>query len=101
MILIIFSPTTRHRVVLPAKSASAGRIAAFRRIFGLYSLNDPLKDVPQETVSVVTIDSLGLPRLDFLKIDVEGMEIAVLRGARDMIARFVPRCWIEYWKVGI
>ena len=35
-----------------------------------------------EEVPVITIDSLNLLRCDFLKIDVEGMELAVLRGAR-------------------
>jgi hypothetical protein len=43
---------------------------------------------------MVTLDELcaeqGLERLDFLKIDVEGFEPQVLRGARDSIARFRP-----------
>ncbi|WP_321790786.1 FkbM family methyltransferase [Burkholderia pyrrocinia] len=49
---------------------------------------------------VVTLDSLGLPRLDFLKLDIEGMEIDALRGARRLIETHLPWCWIEYWKVG-
>jgi hypothetical protein len=43
---------------------------------------------------------MGLPRLDFLKIDVEGMEMEVLAGAKGMIARHRPWCWVEYWMVG-
>jgi len=35
-----------------------------------------------EEVDVVTIDSLGLPRLRILKIDVEGMEWEAVTGAR-------------------
>ncbi|MBN3769886.1 FkbM family methyltransferase [Burkholderia sp. Se-20378] len=49
---------------------------------------------------VVTLDSLGLPRLDFLKLDIEGMEIDALRGARRLIETHLPWCWVEYWKVG-
>lgn len=40
-----------------------------------------------ETVPLATIDSFELPRCDFIKIDVEGMEEAVLRGAASTIAR--------------
>ena len=53
-----------------------------------------------EHIRIVAIDSLGLPKLDLLKIDVEGMELDVLAGARGAIARFRPWCWIEDWKVG-
>jgi FkbM family methyltransferase len=68
------------------------------RDFGLFSLTD--QSIPGvETIDVVTIDSLGLPRLDLLKIDVEGMEIEVLQGARRTVERFRPCVWVEYWKV--
>lgn len=68
--------------------------------FGLFSLVDQT-NTGTEQVPVVTIDSLSLPRLDFLKIDVEGMEIEVLRGARRSIERSLPWCWVEYWKVDV
>lgn len=42
-----------------------------------------------------TIDSLALPRLDFLKIDIEGMEMEALAGAMDTIRRFRPQMMIE------
>jgi FkbM family methyltransferase len=48
-----------------------------------------------EQVNVVTLDGLGLTRCDFLKVDVEGMEHAVLRGAAGTIARFRPFLYIE------
>ena len=45
-------------------------------------------------VPVRTLDSLvaelGLERVDFIKVDVEGMEPEVLRGARETIRRFRP-----------
>jgi FkbM family methyltransferase len=48
-----------------------------------------------ETVPLATIDSLGLQRCDFMKIDVEGMELEVLQGARTTVERFRPRLYIE------
>jgi FkbM family methyltransferase len=67
--------------------------------FGALSLVDQDGIAEHEDVEIVAIDDLGLPRLDFLKIDVEGMEIDVLKGARIMIADHLPWGWIEYWKV--
>jgi FkbM family methyltransferase len=68
--------------------------------FGMLSLvgNDPA--VASETIQMVAIDELGLARLDFLKIDVEGMEIDVLEGAAARIRADLPWCWVEYWKIG-
>jgi len=51
-----------------------------------------------KTVAVAAIDSLGLDRLDFMKIDVEGMELEVLHGAREAIAKFHPQMMIEVIK---
>ena len=48
-----------------------------------------------ESVPVVTLDSLELRRCDFLKVDVEGMEQAVLQGARQTIARLQPVLYVE------
>lgn len=44
---------------------------------------------------VVTIDSLKLDRCDFIKIDVEGYELEILKGAQDTIKRFKPKMLIE------
>ena len=54
-----------------------------------------LGDEGTETVNIVTLDSLGLDRLDFVKVDVEGMEEAVIRGATKTLKRFRPRLYIE------
>jgi FkbM family methyltransferase len=51
-------------------------------------------------VEVFTLDELALPRLDFLKMDVEGMELEVMRGAAGLITQHKPWCWVEYWKLG-
>jgi FkbM family methyltransferase len=48
-----------------------------------------------EKVPVVTIDGLNLQRCDFIKVDVEGMEIDVLKGASRTIGRFKPHLYVE------
>ncbi len=52
------------------------------------------------TVPVTSLDRLvtahALPRLDFVKIDVEGFETEVLDGAAAAIARFRPVFFIEF-----
>jgi FkbM family methyltransferase len=50
------------------------------------------------TVPMVSIDSLKLERLDFLKLDVEGMEMDVLKGAAETIRRCKPMMLIEFIK---
>ncbi len=49
-------------------------------------------------VPVVNLDSLDLPRLDLLKLDVEGMELEMLRGALGVLGRCRPILIIEVIK---
>lgn len=42
-----------------------------------------------------TLDGLQLPRVDFIKLDVEGYELMVLDGGMDTIKRCRPIMWIE------
>jgi len=53
---------------------------------------------PRAGFPVSTIDKriLSLEQVDWIKIDVEGAEIEVLRGARDSIAKFRPKIMIEH-----
>jgi FkbM family methyltransferase len=44
---------------------------------------------------MATIDSFDLPRCDFLKIDVEGMELEVIKGAKRTIEKFHPIIYAE------
>ncbi len=50
-------------------------------------------------IEITTIDSFvanrGLERIDLIKIDVEGYESEVLKGARETIGRFCPKLFIE------
>jgi FkbM family methyltransferase len=48
-----------------------------------------------EKVEVVRIDDLGLRGCRLLKVDVEGMELSVLKGAREMILRSKPAMYVE------
>lgn len=48
-----------------------------------------------ELVPVATLDRLRLARLDFLKVDVEGMECEVVRGARETITEHRPVLYVE------
>lgn len=49
-------------------------------------------------VPTITIDSLCLSRLDLMKIDVEGMEEDVIRGAKETILRHKPLIFAEWIK---
>ena len=65
--------------------------------FGSISLQSWIKEglgqnVPTE---MTTIDALDLTACDFIKIDVEGAEAAVIRGARNTLAKHRPFLSIE------
>ena len=45
-----------------------------------------------QPVPVISLDALHLPACDLLKIDVEGMEAEVIRGADQVLRSFRPLC---------
>lgn len=49
-----------------------------------------------DNYEVMKLDSLALPRLDFLKVDAEEMEPEVLRGAQKLLGEFKPLIFVEY-----
>jgi FkbM family methyltransferase len=53
------------------------------------------QDARGEPVPVITLDSLELPACHFLKADVEGMELSVLRGAEQTLRRHRPLLYVE------
>jgi FkbM family methyltransferase len=70
--------------------------------FGLSHLGDPQARwsvVAQELVGLTTLDAvaaaLGLARLDLVKADVEGWELALLRGGEQTLRRFHPILVVE------
>lgn len=63
---------------------------------GLASIKEgPIEE--SEVVATITLDSLKLPRVDFIKIDVEGHEAATLRGAAALIEQYHPNIFLESW----
>jgi FkbM family methyltransferase len=60
-------------------------------------IGQPIDYSPEGTVDVrtLTIDGFNLPRVDFIKIDVEGMEMEALEGAAQTIGRSQPIMLIE------
>lgn len=60
-------------------------------------------DYADNTVLIrkMTLDELNLPRVDFIKIDIEGMEMEALSGARETIGRYHPVLLIEKIKTDI
>ena len=76
-----------------ALSDRDGEAELFRSsVSGWHSLLPGLEHRDRDviTVPVARLDSFALDRLDMIKIDVEGAEVAVLEGARDSIARHRP-----------
>ena len=86
------------RVIEAAASDGAGTAqlalpGGGRGAEGVASVEYPGKDsIP---VRRVTIDSLGLADVRFIKMDVEGHEMAVLRGAEQTIKRCFPLLLLE------
>lgn len=80
-----FYGTTRHR----------GNGSLIER---LDQLGDNSAEVRTFDVEVTTIDALVVPRVDVLKVDAEGAEPFVFRGARETIERSVQMTAIvEFW----
>lgn len=63
--------------------------------FGGLSLEGDHSKVPHYDVPLMKIDDLNLIRLNFIKIDVEGMEQDVLLGGRDTIQKCKPIIYAE------
>jgi FkbM family methyltransferase len=51
-----------------------------------------------QEIRCLKLDSIALPRVDLVKIDVEGMELEVLAGARQLIGMHRPILQVEWLK---
>lgn len=58
-------------------------------------IGQPVDALESARVRQVTVDSMRVPRIDLIKIDVEGMEPEVLAGATETIARDHPMMIVE------
>jgi len=54
----------------------------------------PVVEVPLDTIDTL-VRELKLPRVDFIKMDIEGAEPKAIAGARETLARFQPRLAIS------
>lgn len=73
--------------------------------FGGLSLISDNKDLgqpitEQTTVPGMTIDGFGFERVDFIKLDIEGMELMALEGAKETIEACHPVLMVEHIHVG-
>jgi FkbM family methyltransferase len=120
--VIAVEPSTRERVnlnrniarnglvnvtVIPAALGAACGMADLHLAQGVHSghntlgrfANDGVKAESVERVTVRTLDEvageIGLDRIDFMKIDVEGAEAAVIIGARRVIEATQPLILLE------
>lgn len=95
-----------HVLHVHAKHAAAGREIGQINVplldfgapqnFGALALRDAFpEDAPTEPVPVIPVDALQLQRLDFVKVDVEGMELDVLHGAEQTIDAHRPVLSVE------
>ncbi len=81
-----------------AAGAAPGRVTvpvldpATRQNFGALRLGNQGRGEP---VDVVHLDDLSLGRCNLIKIDVEGAEVDVLAGARNLIAAHRPALFVE------
>ena len=57
-----------------------------------------LVDGQRIEIDTVTIDSLKLNDVGFIKVDVEGVELDVLVGAADTILEYKPTCMVEVYE---
>jgi FkbM family methyltransferase len=48
-------------------------------------------------VELINIDSLDLPKLDFIKLDVEGYEVKAIQGGLNTIKKYKPIITLECW----
>lgn len=60
-------------------------------------IGQPVDRSPQNCarVEVITLDSLDLPRIDLIKLDIEGMEQEALAGAQAALERHRPQVVVE------
>jgi FkbM family methyltransferase len=68
--------------------------------FGLAHLGEAGAAAETEAVGVATLDqvaaALALRRLDFIKADIEGFELRLVKGARETLRRLKPALFLEH-----
>lgn len=87
-------PVTAERLAL-GEATATGVPATIESAYRL----DGGAERAKETIDIITLDEYagrhGLTRLDFVKLDTDGHELAVLRGGERTLARLRPRLFVE------
>lgn len=65
-------------------------------------IGQPIDYSAEKTVAIqkISIDAMALPRLDLIKLDLQGMEFEALEGAQQTLARCQPIILVESRKAG-
>lgn len=104
--VVCFEPAAQHAAILPfnmrGDNWTLHQVALGNRTGDAY-LGPPLEstgdrhltDYGGEDVKIRTLDSYRLTKVDFVKIDVEGSELAVIQGAQKTLERCKPFIVIE------
>ena len=82
------------RLLRVALGERVGRASVLGRLVGSAATTAFCYD-DQGSVPVETIDGFEFQWMDLLKVDVEGMELSVLRGASSALSRLAPLVWVE------
>ncbi len=53
-------------------------------------------EMPTTTLDELMLNYYAVPRIDFIKMDVEGAEASILQGAQNVLARFRPKMTLEF-----
>jgi len=100
------SKLTNIRCLNAAASSAEGHVQvvtrpghSFASFVGYDEVLERYAGYDEERVEAVTLDRLversGMSRVDFIKIDVEGFELEVLRGCPQLLERFQPTVLLE------
>ena len=85
-----------HTVSMVYRDSNGGTLTGKTHVRGAGDV-----DVASVSVEGITLDSfmsqMGPGRVGIVKVDVEGFELPVLRGAAELIERHRPLLWCETW----
>ena len=102
------APFPQVRVVNAAVSKQAGTVTLYQnpvdpRHNSLWRENVPVETCPSVRVPAVTLDELAaqVPRLHVIKIDAQGAEADILRGATETLQRDDLVWFVELWAEGL
>ena len=100
-----FEPVEAHRECFRANLSKAGNVTLHEVALGAKTDHVAMHTAPTSSgdtwvngpgdIPMITLDSLALEVVDFMKIDCEGFELFVLRGARETIERCHPTVIVE------